>query len=301
MLTLRRGRDGRRHDRRRRPAHAHRRGQEDRGRVLRRRRRRAHRRRVAAGAARCRRRAAQVGRPRRRPQPRRRPPVAGAAGAPAGSRAEPAGGGPAVPPAGCAVAGPLGRWSVPRRRRFALARWCVTVLCVARSCRPGAVADAREMRAFTAAAVQVAPTPGPLTARAIKSNVDSASMVRALRRGDRRRAGGAARVGSTGFTPGVAAEELWDLVDVVPGASPSRCRRWPRGWACTWSSAPTSAAPSRGTVYNAAVLIGPAGDVLGVYRKTHLVLHARTAAGGGWVTPGDGACVVRHRPRHGSA
>ena len=49
--------------------------------------------------------------------------------------------------------------------------------------------------------------------------------------------------------------------------------------------------PSRGVVYNSAVLIGPSGDVLGVYRKTH-PFCAEMRSRGGWVTPGDEVCVV---------
>ncbi|MBW3658010.1 MAG: carbon-nitrogen hydrolase family protein, partial [Actinobacteria bacterium] len=47
----------------------------------------------------------------------------------------------------------------------------------------------------------------------------------------------------------------------------------------------------RGTVYNAAATIGPDGDVLGVYRKTHLYVLEHIATGG-WVTPGDDVTVV---------
>ena len=49
--------------------------------------------------------------------------------------------------------------------------------------------------------------------------------------------------------------------------------------------------PQRGVVFNSAALIGPDGDLLGVYRKTHpycTELRSR----GGWVTPGDEVCVV---------
>src|SRR4051812_41473015 len=74
------------------------------------------------------------------------------------------------------------------------------------------------MRAFTAAAVQVAPVPGPLTAASVKSNVDKcvALVERCVAET------GAELVvlpesASTGFTPGVPAETLYELVDAVPG------------------------------------------------------------------------------------
>ena len=54
--------------------------------------------------------------------------------------------------------------------------------------------------------------------------------------------------------------------------------------------------PERGVVYNAAVLIGPAGDVLGVYRKTH-PFCTEMRHRGGWVTPGRRRLRGRDRPR----
>ncbi len=47
------------------------------------------------------------------------------------------------------------------------------------------------------------------------------------------------------------------------------------------------AGPERGTVYNSAAVIAPTGDVLGVYRKTHLFPAEQS-----WVTPGDDVLVV---------
>src|SRR5262245_18505298 len=74
------------------------------------------------------------------------------------------------------------------------------------------------MRAFTAAAIQVARVPGPLPRDSIKSNVDKcvSMMERCVE------ATGAELVvlpesASTGFTPAIPVEELWELVDVVPG------------------------------------------------------------------------------------
>jgi predicted amidohydrolase len=47
----------------------------------------------------------------------------------------------------------------------------------------------------------------------------------------------------------------------------------------------------RGVVHNSSVLIGPGGDVLGVYRKTH-PFCTELRSRGGWVTPGDEVSVV---------
>ena len=47
----------------------------------------------------------------------------------------------------------------------------------------------------------------------------------------------------------------------------------------------------RGVVYNSAALIDPRGEVMGVYRKTHLFPTERKSAGG-WSTPGNKPVVV---------
>ena len=74
------------------------------------------------------------------------------------------------------------------------------------------------MRAFTAAAVQLAPLPGPLTAESVEGNLAKAAdwVDRCVE------ATGAELVvlpetASTGFTPGIGPEELWDLVAEIPG------------------------------------------------------------------------------------
>ena len=69
------------------------------------------------------------------------------------------------------------------------------------------------MRTFTAAAVQLAPVPGPLTAESIKANVDKC--VEYVERCVA--ATGAELVvlpeaATTGFTPNIPPEALWDLV-----------------------------------------------------------------------------------------
>jgi predicted amidohydrolase len=48
--------------------------------------------------------------------------------------------------------------------------------------------------------------------------------------------------------------------------------------------------PERGVVYNSSVLVGPSGEVLGIYRKTH-PFCSEIVSGGGWVTPGDTVTV----------
>src|SRR5262249_10789347 len=148
------------------------------------------------------------------------------------------------------------------------------------------------MRAFTAAAVQVAPEPGPLTAESVKSNVDKcvAYVERCVA------ASGAELVvlpesATTGFTPGVPAEALWDLVADIPGPLTEPVQRTAQRLGVRVVFGSDQRGPGRGTVGNPAALIGPSGDVLGVYHKTH-VFCGEGRAEGGWVTPGDEAVVV---------
>jgi deaminated glutathione amidase len=148
------------------------------------------------------------------------------------------------------------------------------------------------MRALTVAAVQVAPSSGPLTAESIAAN--SAHAVSLVR--DCVAATGAELVVlpesvTTGFTPGVDVETLWELVSGIPGPviEPFASVAAELGIHLVVGS--YERGPQRGIVHNAALLLGPAGDVLGVYRKTHPFGGERTDRGG-WVTPGDDVCVV---------
>ena len=149
------------------------------------------------------------------------------------------------------------------------------------------------MRAFVAAAVQVAPMPGPLTAESIRSNVDKCvSMVERCVA-----ATGAELVvlpesASTGFTPGVSPEQLWRLVDEVPGAITAPIQDVARRLGVHVVFGTYERGPAEGTVYNTAAVIGPDGTVLGTYHKTHLFC-GENRGDGGWVTPGDQVAVVR--------
>jgi predicted amidohydrolase len=96
---------------------------------------------------------------------------------------------------------------------------------------------------------------------------------------------------TTGFTPGLPPEDLWDLVSEVPGPVTAPVAELARELAIHVVLGTYERGPDRGTVYNTAVLIGPEGTVLGAYRKTHLFC-GEDRPGGGWVTPGDEAVVV---------
>ncbi|WP_067462185.1 carbon-nitrogen hydrolase family protein [Actinomadura macra] len=148
------------------------------------------------------------------------------------------------------------------------------------------------MRAFTAAAVQVAPRPGPLTLAVVKENIDHAlAWTRRC----------VASTGAdlvvlpesvtTGFTPAIGAEALWDLVDDAPGTLTEPFQECARelGAHLVWGTYERGS--ERGTVHNSAVLAGPDGQVLGVYRKTH-PFGGERRSGGGWVVPGNSVTVV---------
>ncbi|MGH8828744.1 MAG: carbon-nitrogen hydrolase family protein [Jiangellaceae bacterium] len=148
------------------------------------------------------------------------------------------------------------------------------------------------MRAFTAAAVQVQPRSEPLSADTIKANIEHAIgyVERCVE------ATGAELVVlpesmTTGFTPDCTPDELWDLVSEIPGpmAAELAATAARLGIHLAWGT--YERGPVRGVVYNSAVLAGPDGSVLGVYRKTH-PFCTELASRGGWVTPGNEVCVV---------
>ena len=148
------------------------------------------------------------------------------------------------------------------------------------------------MRAFTAAAVQVAPAPGPLGPETVKANLTNCveHVERCVA------ATGAELVvlpetATTGWTPGVDPETLWDLVGEVPGPTTEPLQDAARRLGVHVVLGTYERGRERGTVHNAAVLVGPSGEVLGSYRKTHLFC-GEGRADGGWVTAGDRAVVV---------
>jgi deaminated glutathione amidase len=149
------------------------------------------------------------------------------------------------------------------------------------------------VRAFTTAAVQIAPARGALTAGTIAENcAKGADWLRRCVRATGAELVVLPETASTGFSPGIGPEQLWDLVAPIPGPLTEPIQRACRdaGVHAVWGT--YEQGPQRGVVYNSAVLIGPAGDVLGVYRKTH-PFGTELRSRGGWVTPGDEVCVVQ--------
>ncbi len=148
------------------------------------------------------------------------------------------------------------------------------------------------MRPFIAAAVQVQPRPGPLTSASIALNVEHCvTWVR-----DCVNASGAELVVlpetcTTGFTPGIGPDALWDLVDAVPGEQNQPLHDVAAELGIHLVYGAYERGPTPALVFNSAALVGPNGSTLGVYRKTH-PFCTEIVTGGGWVTPGDDSCVV---------
>jgi predicted amidohydrolase len=148
------------------------------------------------------------------------------------------------------------------------------------------------MRAFTAAAIQLAPLPGPLTAESVKGN-----LARSVDWVERCVAATGAELVvlpesvTTGFTPGIGPEDLWDLVSEVPGPLTEPLQEVARRLGVHVVLGTYERGPERGVVYNSAVLLDRTGEVAGTYRKTH-PFCTEMRSRGGWVTPGDEVCVV---------
>jgi deaminated glutathione amidase len=160
-----------------------------------------------------------------------------------------------------------------------------------RAARDGHAAWATLMRECTVAAVQVAPQHRPLSAESIAANSEHAvSLVRQCVT-----ASGADLVvlpeaTTTGFTPGLSAQKLWDLVSEIPGPIVEPFAKAAEELNVHLLVGSYERGGGRGAVYNSAALFGPSG-LLGVYRKTHPFPEERADCGG-WVTPGNEVCVV---------
>ncbi len=99
---------------------------------------------------------------------------------------------------------------------------------------------------------------------------------------------------TTGFTPDCGPEELWDQIEALPGPLSERAGEKARELGIYLTLPVYERGAERGVVYNSLALLGPDGDILGTYRKTHLFPTERLA-GGGWSTPGDEPVVI-HTP-----
>jgi deaminated glutathione amidase len=89
----------------------------------------------------------------------------------------------------------------------------------------------------------------------------------------------------------VSTEQLWDLVSELPGPIIEPFAELAAELGVHLVLGSYERGPERGIVYNAAAVLSPSGDLLGVYRKTHPFGNER-ADRGGWVTPGEDVLVL---------
>jgi predicted amidohydrolase len=146
------------------------------------------------------------------------------------------------------------------------------------------------MKPFVAAGLQVAPVAGALTPDSIAANIATA-LEMARRCVDATGAGlvVAPETVTTGFDPGpdLDSATLWDLVGPIPGPLTDDAQKLAAELRVHLVWPTYEAGPDRGVVFNAVAVIGPSGEVAGVYRKTHLFPGERR-----WGTPGDDVLVV---------
>ena len=142
------------------------------------------------------------------------------------------------------------------------------------------------MKEFVAACVQIAVTPND-----VQANVDKGVvwLENAVREYEADLVVFPETV-TTSFVTGLDADGLWDLVDEVPGRITREVQAAAKslGVHVVWPS--YRRGPERGIVYNSAILIGPEGQVIGIYDKTHPFPLERKDCGG-WVTMGNRADV----------
>lgn len=142
------------------------------------------------------------------------------------------------------------------------------------------------MKEFVAACVQIAVTPNDVDANVAKG---IAWLERAVKEHEADLVVFPETV-TTGFVTGLEPEVLWHLVDDVPGRTTRDVQAAARslGAYVVW---PTyRRGPEHNVLYNSAVLIGPDGEIVGTYDKTH-PFPAERRESGGWTTPGSRAEV----------
>lgn len=95
---------------------------------------------------------------------------------------------------------------------------------------------------------------------------------------------------TTGFDTGLSPEELWDLIDEVPGKHSEQIQAAAKEYSVHLVWPTYRRAGKRGRILNSAVLIGPDGEVIGIYDKTHPFPGERRIYGG-WTEAGTSAEV----------
>ncbi len=95
---------------------------------------------------------------------------------------------------------------------------------------------------------------------------------------------------TTGFDTGLSSEDLWDMVDEVPGKMTEEIQDAARKYSVHLVWPTYRRAGERGRLLNSAILIGPDGKVIGMYDKTHPFPGERKEFGG-WTEAGTSAEV----------
>ncbi len=142
------------------------------------------------------------------------------------------------------------------------------------------------MKEFTAACVQIAITPNDVQANVEKGVI---WLEKAVREYEAELVVFPETV-TTGYETGLDAAGLWELVDQASGRITRDIQAAAKalGVHVVWPS--YRRGPEPGVVYNSAILIGPDGEIVGIYDKTHPAPWERTS-GGGWATVGTRADV----------
>ena len=97
---------------------------------------------------------------------------------------------------------------------------------------------------------------------------------------------------TTGFSPDCDKRELWSRVEPLPGALCERIGRAARQLRVHLAYPTYERGAEEGVVYNSVALFGATGELLAVYRKTHLFPTERDTHGG-WATAGASPVVVQ--------
>lgn len=142
------------------------------------------------------------------------------------------------------------------------------------------------MKEFTAACVQIAVTPND-----IQANIEKgiAWLEKAVKENEAELIVFPETV-TTGFVTALEKDELWELLDEVPGRITAEVQKAAKAYGVHVVWPTYRRGPQRGLIYNSSILIGPDGEIIGIYDKTHPFPMERADCGG-WVTAGKRAEV----------
>ena len=142
------------------------------------------------------------------------------------------------------------------------------------------------MKEFTAACVQIAITPNDTRANIIKS-------IQWLKKAVAEYQAELVvfpETVTTGFDTALSAEDLWDLVDEAPGSLTEEIQAAAKDLRVHVVWPTYRRGEERGKVFNSSILIGPGGEIIGIYDKTHPFPGERRDSGG-WTEVGTQANV----------